>query len=223
MDQIANLFAEWGLSVWLIAIGTFILTQLVKIPVKKLAVSKLGEDEKKKITKWIVFLPVLFAFIGALIDCWIRAGFWEAPFVEGFDWTRVFKLAVTAVGLPAFAFSVFENFQASHDIDVMNDLKSGSREAQEAKRQAELEVAKANAIANADAKAKAKVEKQQLALAEKQKKLELARQKELDRINKELEALNAKKTSISAVESYTAPNKAESVVHAEETHFKEIR
>ena len=214
MEEIAKLFSEWGLSVWLISILSFGLTQLVKTPIKKIAEKHFGDEDKKKVTKFIVFLPIIFAFIGAIVDTWIRSGKLEAPFVEGFDWIRTIKLAVTCVGLPSLAFSVFENFQADHDNRVLKNLQNGTDAEKEERRKAELEVAKQTAIQNANAKALAKAEKEQKALELKQQKLELARQKEIDKINKTLSALNAKKSSLASPN----PNPTSS----DENHFKQL-
>ena len=196
MDQLATLFSDWGLSAFIIAIVAFGGTELIKIPIKKSALKNFGEDGKKKVTKFIVFIPLFLAFLGALIDCWIRAGKWESPFVEGFDWIRVLKLTLAVAGIPSLIFSIVENFQEDHDNAVLKELQEGSNEELEEKRKAELELAKKNAIANANAKALAKAEREQRALEDKQKKLEEARQKQIAKLNKELEVITAKRDSI---------------------------
>lgn len=192
MDAFLDFLANWGLSGLIIAAVAFGLTQLVKIPIKRWASAKFGDDNKKKVTKWLVFFPIVFAFLGSVIDTWIRAAVPNAPFEFGFDWMRVLKETAGCMAFPALIVSIKENFQEDHDAALLKNLTEGTDEEKVKAQHDAIEKAKANAIANKDAKAAEKAEREAKAIADRKAKLEAKRQAEIKRLEEAQKAYQAK-------------------------------
>ena len=202
MDAFANLLTEWGVSILLIAIFAFFGTQLIKIPVKKLAIKKLGDEGKKKVTKYLVFLPIVLGFVGAIVDTWIRSGDIMSLFGSEFDWIRVLKETGAVAGLPAIIVAIVENFQEAHDNALVESLaeKSDPQAIAEKQRKAQEALETAQKLNDERAKKKAEKEKQRLeaeekARLEREKKAQEARDKKINDLLAMVERLKNPTTS----------------------------
>lgn len=197
MDAFANLLTEWGVSILLIAIFAFFGTQLIKIPVKKLATKKLGDEGKKKVTKYLVFLPIVLGFLGAIVDTWIRSGDIMSLFGNEFDWIRVLKETGAVAGLPAIIVAIVENFQEAHDNALVESLaeKSDPQAIAEKQRKAQEALETAQREKDAQEKKNKEREAKRLAdqLAKEQKRIEeaeKARQKQIKELQAKIDKLN---------------------------------
>ena len=70
-EQIMSVIAEYGLETVLLALLINILTGLIKLPVK--AAARKMEDGTK-LTRFLVFLPILLGFVLTLLDRLLLAG-----------------------------------------------------------------------------------------------------------------------------------------------------
>lgn len=71
MNEILDLITTYGLDTVLIAVATTILTGIVKLPIKKIAQKA---ENAHAITRFITFLPVVFAFGTTALAVWLVDG-----------------------------------------------------------------------------------------------------------------------------------------------------
>lgn len=127
MNLFLEFLGDWGLSGLLIALIAFILTAIVKMPIKKLAKDRLGED-KSKVTKYFVLLPIMFCFFGSIVDCWLRGGI--SAFSSEFDWMRVIKETFSTMGIPSLIMAFVENFGGDWENSFRKELESSRANAE---------------------------------------------------------------------------------------------
>ena len=121
METFLQFFGNWGLSGIVIAAAAFGLTYVIKYPLKKWAKNKYGED-KTKVTKFFVFIPIILCFIGSVIDTWIRGGI--SGFDAGFDWLRVMQETLSTMGVPSLVVAFVENFGGDWKNSFRKSLES---------------------------------------------------------------------------------------------------
>ncbi len=71
--EIYNLICGYSLEVLLVALLAFVLTQIIKLPIKK-ATSKLDESKRKMVNVVILFIPLLISFVSFILLYGIRDG-----------------------------------------------------------------------------------------------------------------------------------------------------
>lgn len=71
--EIYNLICGYSLEVLLVALLAFVLTQIIKLPIKK-ATSKLDESKRKMVNIVILFIPLLISFVSFILLYGIRDG-----------------------------------------------------------------------------------------------------------------------------------------------------
>ena len=103
--EILKLLTDYGLEAIVIALAINVLTGLVKLPVKGLA--KKMEDGTK-LTRYLVFLPVLLGFVLTVAYVKIRRG------TMGFDKAFV-TLWLTSSSLSLTLYAIFEKFFPSKE------------------------------------------------------------------------------------------------------------
>lgn len=64
--EIFNIFKDYTLEVILIGLGAFLLTYLIKWPIKK-ATEKLDENKRKAVNIVIIFIPLLLSVIASIL------------------------------------------------------------------------------------------------------------------------------------------------------------
>lgn len=64
--EIFNIFKDYTLEVILIGLGAFLLTYLIKWPIKK-ATEKLEENKRKAVNIVIIFIPLLLSIIASIL------------------------------------------------------------------------------------------------------------------------------------------------------------
>lgn len=201
MDAFLEFLKTWGISALIIAVVSFALTQLIKLPIKKWASNKFGDTDKKKVTKYLVFIPIILAFLGSIVDTWIRGHDWMYLFSAEFDWNRVIQETLATMALPALIVSIKENFLEAYENHIVNSLAEGTDEAKAKAETERLELAKANAEANATAKANADAERKAEKEAKAKAKAEALKAKRLAKLQAEIDALNGKTTTVTVANS----------------------
>ena len=144
-EKIGNFFSTYGLAGSVIIILVIILTQLLKLPIKKAAVKWAeanGYDEtgKKRITQWVALIPFVLAFIFSFFYVvWFQAK-WN---VDAIDWFDVGKYTVSYATVAIAAFDVVKGFveayalkknQISTPTATLNEEKELTPEEVEAQR-----------------------------------------------------------------------------------------
>lgn len=102
-EQIMSVIAEYGLETVLLALLINVLTGLIKLPVK--AAARKMEDGTK-LTRFLVFLPILLGFVLTLLDRLLLAG--ELRFDGEF-----FALWLTSSSLSLSFYAVWEKIVPS--------------------------------------------------------------------------------------------------------------
>ena len=83
--EIFNIFKDYTLEVILIGLGAFLLTYLIKWPIKK-ATEKLDENKRKAVYIVIIFIPLLLSIIASILyygfakDEWVTAMVFDSAF-----------------------------------------------------------------------------------------------------------------------------------------------
>ena len=83
--EIFNIFKDYTLEVILIGLGAFLLTYLIKWPIKK-ATEKLDENKRKAVNIVIIFIPLLLSIIASILyyglakDEWATAMVFDSAF-----------------------------------------------------------------------------------------------------------------------------------------------
>lgn len=83
--EIFNIFKDYTLEVILIGLGAFLLTYLIKWPIKK-ATEKLDENKRKAVNIVIIFIPLLLSIIASILyygfakDEWVTAMVFDSAF-----------------------------------------------------------------------------------------------------------------------------------------------
>ena len=83
--EIFNIFKDYTLEVILIGLGAFLLTYLIKWPIKK-ATEKLDENKRKAVNIVIIFIPLLLSVIASILyygfakDEWATAMVFDSAF-----------------------------------------------------------------------------------------------------------------------------------------------
>ena len=83
--EIFNIFKDYTLEVILIGLGAFLLTYLIKWPIKK-ATEKLDENKRKAVNIVIIFIPLLLSIIASVLyyglakDEWATAMVFDSAF-----------------------------------------------------------------------------------------------------------------------------------------------
>lgn len=98
MEQILEMITTYGLETVLIALLVNVLTGLVKMPIKSLA-NKL--NDYKKVTRFIVFLPIGFGFLLSFLYARFMVG------VFNFD-RAVITMWLTSSSLSLTFYAIFE-------------------------------------------------------------------------------------------------------------------
>lgn len=187
MNDIVKLLTDYGWVAIVIAIIDIIVTGLVKSPIKKKAVAaaeKAGID-KSVFTRWFVFLPVLVALIGSIVNTGVVQGWagstdnptqWWAT--VGTETIAIWALSVAFYGgseafLKAAKGSNSSTTQTS--TEAVGEATHPAKSAKVARLEAKLakaheeeaeKAAKAEAKAQAEAQAKAEAEAKAKAEAE---------------------------------------------------------
>ena len=73
--EVFNIFKNYTLEAILIALGAFILTYLIKLPIKK-KTSNLEESKRKMINIVIMFIPLILSFIASILYFGITKNEW---------------------------------------------------------------------------------------------------------------------------------------------------
>ena len=176
MDNFVNFLTKYGIGGLIIVALAFILTQLIKIPLKKYAekyAEKNGVD-KAVLTKWYFIIPLVLAFIGSIINQWAIGGWGSYICSDTFNWTAVLAETVACAGVTGSVYGIVESFtKASTSKQLAKLTKENSKVADTAK--AEKEAAK-----------------QQLKLdqlSKKQEKLEAKKAEKVEKLKAELAKL----------------------------------
>ena len=83
--EIFNIFKDYTLEVILIGLGAFLLTYLIKWPIKK-ATEKLDENKRKAVNIVIIIIPLLLSIIASILyygfakDEWVTAMVFDSAF-----------------------------------------------------------------------------------------------------------------------------------------------
>ena len=67
LEIIKEILISYGIAVTILSVLTCIISNLVKRPIKKHIIDKVGEEDKGKYTKYFVFIPPIVATILASI------------------------------------------------------------------------------------------------------------------------------------------------------------
>lgn len=73
--EIFNIFKDYTLEVILIGLGAFLLTYLIKWPIKK-ATEKLDENKRKAVNIVIIFIPLIISIIASILYYGIAKNVW---------------------------------------------------------------------------------------------------------------------------------------------------
>ena len=73
--EIFNIFKDYTLEVILIGLGAFLLTYLIKWPIKK-ATEKLDENKRKAVNIVIIFIPLIISIIASILYYGIAKNLW---------------------------------------------------------------------------------------------------------------------------------------------------
>ena len=73
--EVFNIFKNYTLEAILIALGAFLLTYLIKLPIKK-KTSNLEESKRKMINIVIMFIPLILSFIASILYFGITKNEW---------------------------------------------------------------------------------------------------------------------------------------------------
>ena len=172
-EKIGNFFSTYGLAGSVIIILVLILTQLLKLPIKKAAIKWAeanGYDEtgKKRVTQWVALIPFVLSFIFSFIYVvWFQAK-WQ---VDAIDWFDVGKFTVTYATVAIAAFDIVKGFVEAYALKknqistkpaaTENEVKEPTPEEEEAQRikDENERQAREEKEAKVAAKAQAKAEK----------------------------------------------------------------
>lgn len=83
--EIFNIFKDYTLEVILIGLGAFLLTYLIKWPIKKATV-KLDENKRKAVNIVIIFIPLILSIVASILyygfakDTWATAMVFDSAF-----------------------------------------------------------------------------------------------------------------------------------------------
>ncbi len=112
-EKLTQIFNVWGWKGLIIIALVFILSFLIKWPLKNWAVkqAELGKiADKKVITKWFFAIPIVVSFILVFIcELWFECG-WDAGKL---DWAIVSTGTATFAVAPAAIYEWFDNFYKS--------------------------------------------------------------------------------------------------------------
>lgn len=73
--EIFNIFKDYTLEVILIGLGAFLLTYIIKWPIKK-ATEKLDENKRKAVNIVIIFIPLIISIIASILYYGIAKNVW---------------------------------------------------------------------------------------------------------------------------------------------------
>lgn len=190
MNNFVNFLTKYGIGGLIIVALAFILTQLIKIPLKKYAekyAEKNGVD-KAVLTKWYFTIPLVLAFIGSIINQWAIGGWGSYICSDTFNWTAVLAETVACAGVTGSVYGIVESFtKASTSKQLAKLTKENSKVAE-----ARVVIANETVTAADTAKAEKEAAKQQLKLdqlSKKQEKLEAKKAEKVEKLKAELAKL----------------------------------
>lgn len=127
-EKLTQIFSVWGWKGLIIIALVFVLSFLIKWPLKRLAVKKANEGviaDKKIITKWFFVIPIVVSFILTLgCELWTEWG-WDFGKI---DWTIVSTGTATFAVAPAAIYEWFDNFYKSGQATAL--VKEAEKEAE---------------------------------------------------------------------------------------------
>ncbi len=138
-EKLSQIFAVWGLKGLAIIAAVFILSFLIKWPLKKWAVHQAEQGkiaDKKVITKWFFVIPVVISFaLTFIVEMWSE-WHWDVGLI---DWKIIATGTATFAVAPAAIYEWFDNFYKSGQATAL--VKEAEKEADgTAKSAAKLDV-----------------------------------------------------------------------------------
>ncbi len=202
-NEIVQFLAKYGIFGVIGIALAIVLTDLIKIPYKKWAEKMAAKNGVDKIvyTKWLFVMPIIIAFVTALLNVWYLQGWGDSICKTDFPWVNVIAETVAIAGAAGSLYGVIENFQQSNLSKKISSLTNtdADEEVQEAKtvlatKAVSTSVKKANEKAEAKAEAKAKkdaekAEKEAQKAAEKAEKVAKLKAEKIAELQKQIQAL----------------------------------
>lgn len=127
-EKLTQIFTVWGWKGLVIVAAVFVLTFLIKWPIKKWAV-KMAKDgniaDKKVVTKWFFVIPIVVSFVLTLLcELWTE---WNWDFSK-IDWRILSTGTLTFAVAPAAIYEWFDAFYKSGQATAI--VKSASKDAE---------------------------------------------------------------------------------------------
>ena len=208
MDQFVTFLTRYGIGGVVIVFLAFVVTQLVKIPIKRWGedyAEKRGVD-KAVVTRWIFAIPLALAFVGSVLNQWAIGGWGAYICSPDFDWTAVVVETLACASAAGSLYSVVETFSRAKTSQEIADLTGESAKVAEARATIASEAVSASDRLAAERKAR-KAQLKATRLAEKQARLEAERQAQVERLQAQIAKLQG--TSSVAKKTVSAPAPAQ--------------
>ena len=127
-EKLTQIFTVWGWKGLVIVAAVFVLSFLIKWPIKKWAV-KMAEEgniaDKKVVTKWFFVIPIVVSFaLTLLCELWTE---WNWDFSK-IDWRILSTGTLTFAVAPAAIYEWFDAFYKSGQATAI--VKSASKDAE---------------------------------------------------------------------------------------------
>lgn len=127
-EKLTQIFTVWGWKGLVIVAAVFVLTFLIKWPIKKWAV-KMAKDgniaDKKVVTRWFFVIPIVVSFVLTLLcELWTE---WNWDFSK-IDWRILSTGTLTFAVAPAAIYEWFDAFYKSGQATAI--VKSASKDAE---------------------------------------------------------------------------------------------
>ena len=190
MDQFVTFLTRYGIGGVVIVFLAFVVTQLVKIPIKRWGedyAEKRGVD-KAVVTRWLFAIPLALAFVGSVLNQWAIGGWGAYVCSPDFDWTAVVVETVACASVSGSLYGVIETFSKAKTSQEIADLTGESAKVAEARATIASEAVSASDRLEAERKAR-KAQLKATKLAEKQARLEAERQAQVERLQAQIAKL----------------------------------
>ncbi len=196
MNQFLEFLQEYGIVGLCILCASFFGSFLIKYPLKKLAEKfalKNGCD-KAIITVWFSFIPIVIAFIGAILHEWGKDGWGASILTEQYSWTHV-MLETLAIGMTSIGmYDILCNIKK---VISSNAINKNADETNQAVQQAYATLSE-SAVTESDRK---KAEKKLQKLQAKKAKIEQERQAQIEKLRAQLSAIEKSAVEADSTES----------------------
>lgn len=184
MNQFMEFLQEYGIIGLCILLVSFFGSFAIKYPLKKLAEKyalKNGCD-KSVITVWFSFIPVIIAFIGAILHEWGKDGWGNAIVSDAFSWTHV-MVETIAIGMTSIG--MYDILCNVKKVISSNAVAKNADESSQAVQQAYQTLADSATTESDKKKAEKKLQK----LQAKKNKIEQARLAQIEKLRAQLSAI----------------------------------